>query len=177
MKRILLLASLLIWGATQVLSGDYIDEQRRADARVIRQANCTWYGIQCYRDRYYPPRRTYYAHRPREVILEGPKVYGYTERGDRRAECLSMIRAVGDERQSVEKAKDAAARAWMGNVRFHWGERYIEIDNARHVRFTCSRSSVNDTVLGKLQENVGVTHTRCQIEAAPCTARAERERD
>jgi hypothetical protein len=108
-----------------------------------------------------------------------PEVRGYLYRApdfDSRENqgCLATVKAVGDERQSVEKAKEAASRAWAGHVRFHFGEKYIDETNAIGVRYTCSRSSVNDTVLGKIQESAGITHTRCQIEARPCRAQAEK---
>ncbi|MBX9590631.1 MAG: hypothetical protein K2X43_15090 [Hyphomonadaceae bacterium] len=134
---------------------------------------CGWDGTCVRRYRY----QYQYFRRPAEGHSRRPEVRGFVHRApehDGRGECLALVKAVGDERQSVDKAKEAASRAWAGHVRFHYGEKYIDETNAINVRFTCSRSSVNDTVLGKLQESAGITHTRCQIEARPCRAQAEK---
>lgn len=134
---------------------------------------CSWDGSCVRRHRY-----QYHYQRQPEVYYRRPEVRGYVYRApeyDREgAGCLALVKAVGDERQSVDKAKEAASRAWAGHVRFHYGEKFIDESNAINVRYTCSRSSVNDTVLGKIQESAGITHTRCQIEARPCRAHAEK---
>ena len=134
------------------------------------------------RDRIRQQLRVYNWHRrqryQRHYVNYGRRDWRDHERHDHNEGryCLNLVKAIGDERQSVDKAKDAAARAWMGTVRFPNGEKWIEIDNARDVRFTCSRSSVNDTVLGKTQEAIGIVHSRCEIQAIPCRAPLERER-
>lgn len=126
---------------------------------------------------YYRAQRRYLAHRQ----YYGPQVRGYVRRyqetdrhdhdDERSGWCLDTKRNVGDERLSEDKAKDAAAKAWTALVRFHHGEKFMDLNFAREVKYTCARSSVNDTFLGKAAEAVGQNHMRCEIEARPCKAR------
>jgi hypothetical protein len=91
------------------------------------------------------------------------RVYGYIRReeaeytGDR---CRDMRRVVGDQGLSVALAQGQADKAWAQDVRFHLGERYMDIGNAEDVTYECSRSSVGETL--------GQTFHRCQIAARPC---------
>ncbi len=146
---------------------------RKAIRKQFYDDCSSWDGscVRRYRYQYYRQPESYYYNRR-------PEVRGYLYRAPTfdtsGPGCLNIVKAVGDERQSIEKAKEAASRAWAGHVRFHYGEKYIDEGNAVGVRFTCSRSSVNDTVLGKIQESAGITHSRCQIEARPCRAQAEK---
>ena len=55
-----------------------------------------------------------------------------------------MRRAVGDQHLTVEGAKKAANDAWAGTVRFHLGEKFMDLNNARNIVYTCSRSSIKE---------------------------------
>jgi hypothetical protein len=81
-----------------------------------------------------------------------------------RGTCREVRRAVGDQHLTVEGAKKAANDAWAGTVRFHLGEKFMDLANARHIVYTCSRSSIKDGGVTTL----GQTLTRCEIEAQPC---------
>jgi hypothetical protein len=60
-------------------------------------------------------------------------------------------------------------------VRFRYGERYIQFENARDARIVCSPSSVADTVGGKIQEKLlNISHFRCELSARPCRAQPQK---
>ena len=101
-------------------------------------------------------RRRYY-HR-------ATRVYSYIRReesdyGDR---CRDLRRVVGDQGLSIALAQGQADKSWAADVRFHLGERFMDISNAEGVTYECSRSSVGETL--------GQTFHRCQISARPCKA-------
>jgi tetratricopeptide (TPR) repeat protein/protocatechuate 3,4-dioxygenase beta subunit len=56
-------------------------------------------------------------------------------------------------------------------VRFHLGEKYMDLSNARRVVYTCSRSSIKEGGVTTL----GQTFTRCEIEALPCHPQRQME--
>lgn len=127
--------------------------------QVIRQQFrvCDWDGS-CYT-----------RHRYRTVLRYQPPVYSYVQRwdGDRREgprDCREIRKAVGDQHLTVDGAKKAANDAWAGTVRFHLGEKYMDLSNARRVTYTCSRSSIKEGGVTTL----GQTLSRCEIEAQPC---------
>jgi hypothetical protein len=101
--------------------------------------------------------------RPRH---NGTRVYSYVRReaADEGPGCRDIRRAVGDQHLTTDGAKKAANDAWAGAVRFHLGEKYMDLVNARHVVYTCSRSSIKEGGVTTL----GQTLTRCEIEAQPC---------
>lgn len=76
--------------------------------------------------------------------------------------CKPVVRVVGDQRPTEDGAKEQADKAWMQEVRFRYGERYMLADKARDRRYACSRSSIG--------EIVGQTMQRCEIIAQPCPA-------
>ena len=78
--------------------------------------------------------------------------------------CRDIRRAVGDQHLTVDGAKKAANDAWAGTVRFHLGEKYMDLSNARHIIYTCSRSSIKEGGVTTLGQSL----TRCEIEAQPC---------
>ena len=78
--------------------------------------------------------------------------------------CRELRRAVGDQHLTVEGAKKAANDAWAGTVRFHLGEKFMDLSNARHIVYTCSRSSIKEGGVTTLGQSL----TRCEIEATPC---------
>ena len=107
-------------------------------------------------------RRQAYAHH------SGTRVYSYVRRegGDEGGGgvCRDIRRAVGDQHLTVDGAKKAANDAWAGTVRFHLGEKYMDLSNARHIVYTCSRSSIKEGGVTTLGQSL----TRCEIEAQPC---------
>lgn len=78
--------------------------------------------------------------------------------------CRDTRRAVGDQHLTLDGAKRAANDAWSATVRFHLGEKFMDLKNARFVSYECSRSSIKDASVTTL----GQTLTRCEIEATPC---------
>ena len=92
------------------------------------------------------------------------RVYGYVRReeDDYRDRCRDRRRVVGDQGLSVALAQGQADKSWAADVRFHLGERYMDIANAEDIKYECSRSSVGETL--------GQTFHRCQISAKPCKA-------
>jgi len=112
---------------------------------------------QCYR-----PRR-----HARHYYRSPTRVYSYERRAaveEDRALCRDIRRAVGDQHLTVEGAKKAANDAWAGTVRFHLGEKYMDLGTARHIVYTCSRSSIKEGGVTTLGQSL----TRCEIEAQPC---------
>lgn len=87
-------------------------------------------------------------------------------------DCRSLRRTVGDQHLTVEGAKKAANDAWAALVRFHIGEKHMDLNNARRVIYTCSRSSIKEGGVTTL----GQTLTRCEIEAQPCAPMREHEK-
>ena len=99
----------------------------------------------------------------------GTRVYSYVQRDDDdgdRGVCRDVRRVVGDQHLSVDGAKKAANDAWAGTVRFHLGEKFMDLSNARRVVYTCSRSSIKDGGVTTLGQSL----TRCEVEASPCSA-------
>ena len=80
------------------------------------------------------------------------------------AGCRDIRRAVGDQHLTVDGAKKAANDAWAGTVRFHLGEKFMDLSNARRIVYTCSRSSIKEGGVTTLGQSL----TRCEIEAQPC---------
>ena len=108
-----------------------------------------------------------------------PRVYGYTrysddedDRSGRR--CKETRKAVGDQHLTVDGAKKAANDSWSAVVRFHLGEKLMDLNNARHIVYTCSRSSIKEA--GTSVTTLGQALQRCEISAQPCEPLAEHER-
>lgn len=97
-----------------------------------------------------------------------PPVYGWRQRHqpyvphEHDKSCKPLIRVVGDQRPTEEGAKEQADKAWMQEVRFRYGERYMLTTQAKDRRYACSRSSIG--------ELVGQTMLRCEVIAQPCPA-------
>lgn len=105
----------------------------------------------------------------REPRRYRPPVYGWRQRhqphvpaGEPDKHCKPVVRVVGDQRTTEDAAKEQADKAWMQEVRFRYGERYMLTTQARERRYACSRSSIG--------ELVGQTMQRCEIIAQPCPA-------
>jgi len=122
---------------------------------------------------------------------DGPRVYGYEQREDegrseRREAALDrgeyckpeVVRVVGSEHLTENGAKEAAIRQWQATVRYDHGEKYLDIGNAREMRFRCDRSGTNETVAGRVGEAVsgGTGYLkRCIVEAIPCRTPMHRD--
>lgn len=120
------------------------------------------------------PQQSYRTCYCRRWVREEPtRVYGYERREERdddrwreRHNCRDVRRVVGDQHLTVDGAKKAANDSWAGTVRFHLGEKFMELNNAARIVYTCSRSSIKEGGVTTL----GQTLTRCEIEAQPCEA-------
>ncbi len=120
---------------------------------------------------------TCYRHRPRRHVRyyrTPTRVDSYERRAaveEDRGLCRDIRRAVGDQHLSVEGAKKAANDAWAGTVRFHMGEKYMDLGNAQHIVYTCSRSSIKEGGVTTLGQSLN----RCEIEAQPCRPPRQQE--
>jgi hypothetical protein len=136
------------------------EDDSRWVKRVLRQ-ECYWDGT-CVR-RYHYVR--VYREREREIERRGPQVRGYIQRADDEREtgwCRETKRVVGSQHLTVSGAKNEADKAWIQSIRFYYGEVFMDMSNAKDIKYTCSRSSVGETL--------GQTFNRCEIEARPCKA-------
>lgn len=128
-------------------------------------------------------RHRHHYSRPR-YEREAPRRYRDEEYGYS-ALCLDIQRNVGDERPDEDEAKFTASRRWAALVRFHHGEKFMDLNHARDIRYVCTRSSVHDMApteryerderderyeRGERREPVGRLHMRCEIVARPCPA-------
>ncbi|MGE0852767.1 MAG: hypothetical protein AB7O44_24600 [Hyphomicrobiaceae bacterium] len=108
------------------------------------------------------------CYRPRQAARphSRTRVYSYVRREgyEDGPTCREMRRAVGDQHLTLDGAKKAANDSWAGTIRFHLGEKFMDLNNARHVNYTCSRSSIKEGGVTTL----GQTFTRCEVEAQPC---------
>lgn len=86
--------------------------------------------------------------------------------------CHRLISATGGAAQTEESAKGRALLAWQAEVAFHFGDRYLGIDNAKDATIACAQAGVPDTVGSKIQDFIGVGHVRCHITARPCRVEA-----
>jgi len=144
-------------------------EAQTEDSRWVRRVlrhECLEDGT-CYRRYYYARRaeRDRYAYYGRRA----PQVRSYVRRFDdddreNRGWCRDNKRVVGNQHLTMAGAKGEADKAWIQTIRFYYGEVFMDMGNARDVKYTCSRSSVGETL--------GQTFTRCEIEARPCKATA-----
>ena len=127
--------------------------------------HCEWRG-DC--------REVYLRRRARERERRAAtRVYNYEYRlpEESRIECLARRSVTGTEHATENGALDAAKRAWASRVRWDFGERYTNLEHARHFTYTCNRSSTNETAMGRVAESVaGAFYTRCEVNATPCNA-------
>jgi hypothetical protein len=81
--------------------------------------------------------------------------------------CESRLTVVGEQHVSVNGAKDEAKKAFSQTARWRYGERVMDVDHARDVKFECGRSSVGSVV--------GQVFHRCELTARPCRGEPKRE--
>ena len=139
----------------------------RRTIRATAKSNCAWYGDceRWYRYKAWRERQAYLRRIARE--REPTRVYAYERRDDDEryrtgSECRDMRRVVGDQHVSIAGAQAEADKAWAQDVRFHLGERYMDVRHAADVDYECTRSSVGQTL--------GQVFHRCLIRAKPCRA-------
>jgi hypothetical protein len=68
------------------------------------------------------------------------------------------ISATGSQRLSVLGARRSAARAWQDRVRSKLGEKFMDLENARDLRYECTQSA----------RALGMKLRRCELYAIPC---------
>ena len=157
--------AILAWTDLMIGTSQAQDSDSRWVYKTIRQQyrSCDWAGECSYRWGY------------RHVRVPAIRYYAAPryddERDDGRRHCKDIRRAVGDQHLTVDGAKKAANDAWAGTIRFHLGEKFMDLANARHIVYTCSRSSIKEGGVTTL----GQTLTRCEVEAQPCHPMRDRE--
>lgn len=126
-----------------------------------------------YRPQHVEPSRNYRSYLPEQ----GPtRVYGYERRGEPREtrnqlRCERTMEGRGAEANTSEGALRLANRAWQAGVRAELGERFMELKHAGEYKWSCFRSSTNESVAGRaLEWAAGAVRVRCQVWARPCRA-------
>jgi len=128
------------------------------------------------------PRREHH-HREREPETHpSTKVLGFMTHGKQRVQvdvlssvvCMPPVHAISTEANTVDGAWRDAQRVWENNVRFLYGERLMSVQHAVAVNKQCTRSSGNQSLVGRAVESMatalnqdGYKH-RCLIIAQPC---------
>jgi hypothetical protein len=93
------------------------------------------------------------------------------------SECRPEVDVVSTEHTQAEHAREAAQKLWMAKTQWRWGGRFMDLDQAREVRWACGPSNAHDTFTSKLVE--GATklvggdgqNVRCALTARPCVQR------
>ena len=168
------------YDADQSWVRDTIREKRRADWLAERRRIYA-------RDRDHYRRYGYERPRRQAKRDDGTRVFGYVSTGPQQVqrdllsnvECFPTLESISVEANTEDGAWKDAQRNWENAVRWKYGERFLAITNARDIVKQCSRSSGNQSVAGRIAENVaaavgadGYKH-RCQIRARPCMAPIE----
>lgn len=145
---------------------------------ISKPYRSNWTGDVVYRRVYScRPERHYYAAPRRDYDEE--RWEGRDAREDRGVECKRdlvhggplFVQVVGDAKLNQENALKSAVDQWKKQIRFDHGERFMEIENARHYRWRCNLASTNESTVGKIGEAfVGdaATQKRCTVVAQPC---------
>ncbi len=166
MLRTLILALVLI------VAGPHLANAERYCARWERQTVGDW---PFYHYRNYCARWGW-----RDRDYESTRVYGYERRRsddeDERlavSECLFRyppIRATGDDKLAVEKARISAQDRWSIEVETMRGTRFSDIHNAMRITASCvEKVPTTDTEKGQASI-LGLRHYVCSVEAVPCTS-------
>ena len=164
---LLVLFGLLWLAATSAKAEGY--ESHYVTRRVAHRS-CDWVG-NC---------EVYYTYVRRRRPTYEPRVYAYERRepSDREYDrsgggCRDMRRVVGDQHLTLDGAKKAANDSWAGAIRFHLGEKFMDLSNAREIEYVCSRSSIKEG--GTSITTLGQSLTRCEIKATPCAPAREKD--
>jgi hypothetical protein len=131
--------------------------------------------------------RHHHRHVPPRVIVEhehhhATRVMGLEMRGHQAVRrdplsnvvCFSTVESLSVEANTEDGAWKDAQRNWENAVRWKYGERFMAISNATELMRRCSRSSGNQSLIGRALEAVADAHKwRCEIAAKPCMAPAD----
>ncbi len=85
--------------------------------------------------------------------------------------CLGEVRAHGTPHLTEAAAMDAAKRHWQAIVRYDYGEKFMNIETAAHIKYRCARAETNETSAGRVAEAVSggdAWRMRCEVVAHPC---------
>lgn len=85
--------------------------------------------------------------------------------------CLGEVRAHGTPHLTEAAAMDAARRHWQAVVRYDFGEKFMNIETAAHIKYRCARAETNETSAGRVAEAVSggdAWRMRCEVIAHPC---------
>ena len=105
----------------------------RRDVRWATKRFCAHYSWDGSCSRYRYERRRVHVHQhyqPEHVrYYTAPREWDGDDRG-RQQQCREVRKAVGDQHLTVDGAKKQANEAWAAAVRFHHGEKFIDLANA-----------------------------------------------
>lgn len=76
--------------------------------------------------------------------------------------CKEPVRGLGTQWIGTKGALDAAKKDWMERTRYDFGEKWIDLSNARDFESRCGRVSIGEVA--------GQVTYRCEIVARPCKA-------
>lgn len=76
--------------------------------------------------------------------------------------CKDKVRGLGTQWIGTKGALDAAKKDFMERVRYDFGEKFVDLANARDFESRCSRVSIGEVA--------GQVTYRCEITARPCKA-------
>lgn len=82
--------------------------------------------------------------------------------------CWPALSVVGDASLTHDGAQAQAEQSWIREVRWRYGAVYLDLRNARDIRWRCGQSSVRRIGDAPLQQT-------CEIVARPCRAPLENE--
>ena len=86
-------------------------------------------------------------------------------------ECKPPVKVNGDQGLSRDKAEGEARKHFTATVRWRYGERFSDYENAREKIMECNQSSI--PVTGGVVGNVLPKEYRCEIIAMPCRSKPE----
>jgi len=138
--KALLIAALLLPTPAVAFQGDWIDRA----TEVFHEPRARRSEVRSYRKVVRPAKP-----KPAPVI-----------RDDNGAHCQAIINVVGSQWVGDSGAQESAKKAFMEEVRWRYGEAYMDITQAQDIAIRCARSSIGEVVSQVLH--------RCEIKARPC---------
>lgn len=133
-------------------------EHCRAKPLIYGQPRVRVYGYLARPRRVRPSDEDRYV-RPQKV-REDRGEYALSPAPGREAICRASVSVVGSQGITTDAALASARKGWAEQVRFQFGEMFMDIELAQSLASRCSRSSIG--------ELAGQTMHRCQLEARPC---------
>jgi hypothetical protein len=108
----------------------------------------------------------------------------YRYHDERRGLCQDReIQVVSTEHTNEDNARESARKLWMAFAGWRDGERFMDLDQAADVRWSCGPSSAMGTITGRISQAAeqmvgkGGQNVRCELRARPCEAPLEPDRD